>query len=195
MPYLPPRTINDTGLPTAYTPNKDLALNSKLLIELWRKFYPTIAYHMIDLSIKKAVDDVAGDLPHTIIDDLYGEAIPQTAEHRGWHQPHAQDDAGDALDATIGKKYKPAINVNAQVQIASRNRELGDFGIKDDKDIQVTIPTPLLDILKITVRIGDIIDFDGEEFEVTDWSRESYWKNTNVFLQIEIAGKRREIGS
>lgn len=195
MPYLPPRTINDTGLPTAYSPNKDLAVVSALLIEQWKRFYPKISYKMIDLSVKKAVDDVAGDLPRTIVDDLYGEAIPQTAEHRGWHQPHAHDAAGDALDATVGKKYKTAILVNSKVEIASRDRQLGDFGIKDDKDIQIDIPTPLLDVLGIIIRIGDIIEWDGEEFEITDWSREYYWKNTNVFLNITAAGKRREIGS
>ena len=195
MPYLPPRVINDTGLPTAYSPHKDLAVVALLLIEQWRKFYPLVAYRMIDLSIKKAVNDVAGDLPHTIVDDLYGEAIPQTAEHRGWHQPHAQDAAGDDLDATAGRKYKTAINVNSRVEIASRNRDLGDFGIKDDKDMQFSIPTPLLDLLGITIRIGDIVEWDGEEFEITDWSREYYWKNTNVFLHIVAAGKRREIGS
>lgn len=196
MPYLPPRVMNDTMLPSAYSPYKDLQVTSRLLIEQWQLFYPTISYRMLDLDVEKAENEVAGDLPHTTVDDLWGEDIPQSEVlDKKWSQPHSQTPEGDELDAAEGKKYHEAISVNAKIERAETRHELGNFGINDERDLSFAIPTPLLDSLGIIVRIGDIFEWDGEEYEVVEWTKEYYWKNTNVYLHIIGYAKRREIGS
>jgi len=196
MPYLPPDVLNDTILPSAYSPYKDLKVVADLLKEEWKLFYPTISYQMIDLDIKKAENDVSGDLPHTTIDDLWGEDVPQSNTlDKKWYQPHAQTPEGDELDAAEGKKYKEAVAVQSKIERASVTHELGNFGINDERDISFAIPTPLLDEVGIVVRIGDIFKWDGEIYEVVEWNKEYYWKNTNVFLSIVGYAKRREIGS
>lgn len=196
MAYLPISPVNDAVFPTAYSPYKDLKLHIRLLIEQWERFYPKITYYMYDLVNKGAVDNLSGDIPSTVVDDLWGEAVPQSAlVGRKWVQPHEQTPEGDALDATAASKYMDPILVNAKVEIVEKRRDLGAFGINLERDLAVAIPTAILDKCGITVKIKDYFIWDGTKYEVVDYVEDNYWKNTNVYLFIVIYAKRMSMGS
>ena len=198
MSYLPPRVIDDTIFPTANNPYKDLAVHASLLIELWEKQYPLITYYMLDLDIEKASSDLSGKRPHTVVDDLYGESIPTSDQvSNTWQQPHERSPEGDELDATIHNKYKEPVEINAKIEVVRKDRTLREMGISDERDLEFDIPTPLLDKKGITVKIGDLIEWDGERFEVTEVSRTEMfrWGNTNYYMHLSIYANREELGS
>ena len=196
MPYLPPSVINDTVFPTASNPYKDIIVASRTLIEVWERYYPIVVYRMIDLDVRKAVDEISGNPPHTIVDDLTGEDIPYSmAVGGGYHQPHAHDPVGDALDATVTTKFKDSINVNMQISIVSTDKTLTEFGRKQGRDVQIVVPTPLLDKVGIEISIKDEFTWNGHVYEIVNWSEDYLWKNTNYFMHINAYAMRKEIGS
>jgi len=197
MSYLPPRVINDTLLPTANNPYKDLKVTCSLLVEQWRRFYPVIKYKMIKVDLQEAVNDAVGRVPYTKVDDLYGESVPDSSIlSNDWHQPHAQDPEGEELDATQHTKYEDAIDVNIRVEVVSDEKVIGTVStINDERDLVLYIPTSLLDLVGITISAGDVFEWDGDNYEVVAHNFEQRWKNTNYYLFIRFYAKRQEIGS
>ena len=197
MPYIDPTdVVNDTLMPTAFTPYKDLLLECKLLKEQWKRYYPIVPYYMIKLINKQAVDDLAGDMPNTVVDDMWGEAVPQSALlKREWHQPHGNTPEADILDATTATKYHDRILVNARVEIVDKKRELGAFGMNMERDLSLVIPTALLDEVGLVIANGDYFIWNKTKYEIVDYEPAQLWKNTDVFLFITCYAKRMELGS
>lgn len=197
MGYLPPRVINDTVLPTANNPYKDLKVTVGLLKEQWKRFYPLVQYKMIKVDLQEAVDDGVGRTPYTKVDDLYGESVPDSGlVDNEWHQPHAQDPEGDVLDATEHTRYHAEIGVNTQIDVTTDPKNIGTVStINDERDLTLVIPTALLDEVGVTISAGDVFEWDGDTYEVTNHNFEQRWKNTNYYLFIRFFAKRQEIGS
>jgi hypothetical protein len=192
--YLPPNPTEATSFPIAY--GKDIALAIRMIEEKWTRHFPELAYY----QLKKATDPASpdpdsptGEAGNTIFDPVWGEAIP-AAMSSEWQQPHAND----IPDAPRPELYADPVNLHLRVFREARDMDLKRWGFDKVRDLLIASPLSLLDKVEpdgVTVRVGDYFIWDGDEYEVMQYSRDGYWKNTNVRLYIVMNCKTRRKGS
>lgn len=200
MPYIQPSVIHDAG----FTPwqSESLKTACELLIEKWEMFYPVFSYLMIAhdaaIPVDKGESMAVGQPPTTVVDPLYGEAIPIHDLGAGqWEaiQPHGTSAAALATDAPIRKKHKPAVPLNVHVLRNEQNPELKLEGANPSREYTITIPTPLLDKYGVVVRPGDRIVLGVNQIELKEVRMVGFWKWTNIPLYIKAEAASEAIGS
>ena len=73
--------------------------------------------------------------------------------------------------------------------------DLKRYGFDKFRDLLAFSPLSLLDKLSLTVEVGDYFVWDGDEYEVLQYSRDGYWKNSNVRLYLVMNCENRRQGS
>ncbi len=130
---------------------------------------------MFPLVQVKLVDRVK-----TKLDTLRGEPKPIWGP-RGRRRP-----------AEKGKRFQAPIEIRAYVEHNPRNAILLKYGFDFPRDVVFTFLDFVLDERDIKLRAGDLVQFEGEEFELTDVrdSTESYWLNTEFNFYAVAPGQR-----
>jgi len=187
---------NNTLFPRGDT--KDFATYCNLLREKWRRLYPLLKYYQLDYNptvTSKVDENIKGEAPGTVFDRLYGEAVPAKESQEGFIQPHSTSEKALNVDATEGKKWKEVIGIHAFPLVNATDQQLQQYGISEMKDLVFWFTTPLLDDIEVTIRIGDVIDWDGELFEIVQYFTQGRWKRTNMSLFVFANTKRIKRGS
>lgn len=200
MPYIQPSVIHDAG----FTPwqSESLTTACELLIEKWELFYPRFDYLMIAYEAAVPVDKgeslAVGQPPNTIVDPLYGEAIPVHDLGGGqWEaiQPHGTSMAAMETDAPVRKKYKPAIPLHVHLFRNEQNPELKLEGANPSREFTLTVPTALLDRYGVVIRPGDRMIVGANQIEMKEVRMVGYWKWTNIPLYIKMEASLEARGS
>lgn len=200
MPYIQPSVIHDAG----FTPwqSESIKTACDILIEKWELMYPQFDYLMIDYEATLPVDKgetlATGVSPATIVDPLYGEAIPVRDLGGGqWEttQPHGTSAAALATDATVRKKYKPAVPLFMHVKRNEQNPELKLEGANPSRDFTLTVPTPLLDKYGVVIKPGDRMRMGVVQMEMKEVRLVGYWKWTNIPLYVRMEASLEAVGS
>jgi hypothetical protein len=192
MPYIQPIVTHDAR----FTPQQadDLKTACDLLIEKWELFYPQFDYLMIDYVATVPADNggetlVTGVRPGTVVDPLYGEAIPTRDLGGGqWEttQPHGTSVAAMATDAPVRKRHLPAVPLHVHVRRNEQNPELRLEGANPSRDFTLTVPTPVLDKHGVVVKPGDRMQLGINLIEVKEARMVGYWKHTNIPLYVRM---------
>lgn len=191
MPYIQPDVIHDAG----FTPwqSESLRTACDLLIEKWETFYPQYDYFMLDyvptVPVDKGESTASGSTPGTIVDPLYGEAIPVHDLGGGqWEaiQPHGSTTPAMETDAPSRKKHKTAVPLFIHLLRNEQNPELKLEGANTSREFTLTVPTPLLDKYGVVIRSGDRIAVGVNLIEVKEVRMVGYWKWTNIPLYIKM---------
>lgn len=194
MPYLPEDVTDETVFPKGY--NKDFLQQMRLVNEKWRRFYPLLPYECLlkeTLPIGQAANEPAGVTPNTVFDPLWGEAVddevlPGAGEYL---QPHLSGTA----DATVLGRFATSVEIHGQIRREAKERELKRLGFDEIRDILVVFPTTLLDIAGITIQQGDRFTWDNDRYQVLQFKRVGYWKNTNLRAYISCNCEHERRGS
>ena len=104
---------------------------------------------------------------------------------------------GRKRPADKGARFKPPITYPAYVDHQPRQSVLIKYGIDHPRDAAFTFLDFVLAEDKVSVEIGDLIEFQGEEFEVKDVyaQTEAYWVNTEFkFYLLATADRYRPEG-
>ena len=126
------------------------------------------------VSIKK-LDRVKTDL-----DTLRGE--PKRVRAKG----------GRFRPADKARRFKPPVLCRAYVDHQPRQTILLKYGIDNPRDVIFTFLDFVLEELNVSINVGDLVTFEGEDFELTDVRQptESYWLNTEFKFYIVGAAQR-----
>lgn len=187
MPYID--LDNDTFWPSGS--DKDLEFLIALIEEKYHRFYPEIKYFRIDYhpTSNDGKEGMAGDPPGTAVDPLYGEAVPSSAVHDGWHQPHSEDNDDNPREL---KKYLDPILIYADIHDVKTDISEGFKGSDRMRKIQVILASSLLDAESITVKPGDYLEWDGYAWDVLEIQKARRFKRTDIYLyQVLNAVRRR----
>jgi hypothetical protein len=191
MAYLPPNPTEETAFPVSY--GKDIALAIRMIEEKWQRHFPPLDYYPLLKAVTPAEpneDSPVGETGTTVYDPIWGEAIPESMA-TGWEQPHA-----DALpNAPRPELHGSALQVHLRIQREARDMDLKRYGFDKFRDLLAFSPLSLLDKLSLTVEVGDYFVWDGDEYEVLQYSRDGYWKNSNVRLYLVMNCENRRQGS
>lgn len=102
---------------------------------------------------------------------------------------------------TAQRRYMPAIKVRAYIDTNVSENQLTKWGLDSHRDVAITFLSSELADLEIlennkTFLIGDLIEYDGEYYEISDMVRagESYWANTNIPFYITCTALRYRKG-
>ena len=192
MSYLPPNPTEATTFPVAY--GKDISLAIRMIEEKWTRHFPLLDYYPLLKATDPASpneDSPTGEQPgNTVFDPIWGEAIP-AAMATSWEQPHAND----IPDAPRPELLGTAIPLRMRVFREARDMDLKRWGFDKVRDLLAAVPLSLLDTNGITCQPGDYFTWDGDDYEVMQYSRDGYWKNTNVRLYIVLNCETRRKGS
>lgn len=200
MPYILPSVIHDAS----FTPwqSDDVATACSLLVEKWETFYPEVDYFMIDYTPTVPVDKgeslATGERPATIVDPLYGEAVPVRDLGAGaWEiiQPHGSSSEAMEVDAPSRKRHKDPLRIHVHVARAEPNPELTLEGTNTAREFTLTIPTALLDVHGIVVKSGDRIRWGVNLLELKEVKIRGYWKWTNIPLYVVAEASIEATGS
>jgi len=198
VPYLPNLTTEQT---TAFSRNADdLRTHLRILEERWRRFYPVLPWYQLLFLPTAPVQAATSEAPvvglntGTLVDDLYGEAVPQKTTGV-YQQPHLTPVVNDS--APERKKHANPVSIHGFVRREETENELNQFGEDASRIVTVTLLTSLCDARGITVNPGDEFDYSGQRWEVRS-SRipeRGRWKMTNIPLFIECRCMTKRVGS
>jgi hypothetical protein len=188
MTYVPRDIVHDTQYPRALT--KDFATQSRLIEELYRRKYPALQYHPLNIAPTAAnIPNLAGETGATKYDPLYREAMDPTLTT--WQQPHLDP----ALAAANPEQHHPAVTLHMRVQRVSRDLDMHKEGVLGTRLVDVFIPVSLLDAQGITCVPSDYIEWNGHSYWVITPDNFGYWKNTNLHFYVKLSCESRAVGS
>jgi hypothetical protein len=201
MTYLPPqleRPVTGDTLERPQASQLDFRLHVRMIRERWDRFYPLLPYRVLLLSPTPAppreenADPIVGAPGTTRFDPLWNESIDSSVGET-WAQPHATT----TTDATAMRadRFAPPVNVHARVTRMALDSDLHKYGFDRVRDLLVTIPTTYLDEFGITVKAGDVLVWDGDEYTVVQETALGFFYNTSVRLYVHCNCEHRRTGS
>lgn len=201
MPYLPPqlnRVISGDTLQLPQTSQLDFQMQVSVIRERFLRFHPLIPYRVLKLAPtpqperEANADPIVGVPGTTRYDPLWKESVDARVGD-SWAQPHAST----TLDATAvaADLFEPAVNIPSRVTRTALDSELHKYGFDRVRDLLVTIPTVFLDELGITVKAGDVVEWDGDEYTILQETAQGFWYNTSVRLYVVCNCEHRRKGS
>ena len=199
MPYLPVDPLNQTTFPKPW--GKDLSVAISLIEERYRRHYTNIQWHSLKIDITEVsgaettsedLDVAVGSAGTTKIDPLYGEAIDPD-DSGNWQQPHLSGDtAAAAVDVDL---FDDPVELFMRVQRETIDLDLKLYGFDRVRDLLCYVPLSFFDKFGLTVHAGDYFVWDGDPYDVLQFDRVGYWKNTNLRLYMLINAEHRRHGS
>jgi hypothetical protein len=145
----------------------DLAQQKLWQEEMFGQMFPLVSVKLLDRS-------------KTQIDNLRGEP-KKTWGPRGRKRP-----------ADKARRYKPPVLCRAYVDHQPRQTILLRYGFDRKRDVVFTFLDHVLERDGVDLRTGDLVSFEGEEFEIQSTRRatESYWINTEFKFYVVASGSR-----
>lgn len=195
MTYLPELRIYAGDGPSVPAPNgEDLRTAVGMLEERWSNF-PLIEYtQLIKATTPVAsTEQMSGETGTTQHDTLWGESVP-TAVKASWEQPHQNPDPAKR-HAAEPSLYHPPVRVRARVHRTAREDFLKKVGFDRIRTLLLTIPASLLDAVGVTCGAGDRFTWDGELYEVLQWSPMGWFHTSNVKLMIVLNAEHARRGA
>lgn len=198
MPYIPESITMPTVFPREYSADVQHAI--AIIEERWRRFFPQVNYYCLNNKVTNVpvtasgdidTESVSGEAGGTAFDPVWGEAVDNLAITGGWKQPHLSGDRR----AVNPEKFMAPERIHAQVRREAKDKELKKLGFDEVRDLLLTIPLSLLDERGIVVSIGDRFIWDNDLFEVLQFEKTGYWKNTNLRLYMVLNCKHYHPGS
>jgi len=112
------------------------------------------------------------NLQTTEIDDFYGET-------------------------EVGARKYDDTTLHLIVDFTPEEQTFEKYGIDEKRGLLFTACRPLLEDSGVRPKIGDVIMFDGEPFEVYTVTRkpESYFAHSNYFFELILAADRPTVGN
>ena len=197
MPYLPTPPYNDTHFPTGSDVDR-LTTAVGMIREKWSRFYPLVAYEQIKFqqTVAPAEGFLAGITGETIIDNLYGEAVPRNNVDQEWIQPHDQTITPPLAGNDDTVIYHDPIDVYMFVDADNEDLVLNKTGLTLKRVLNVTFATPNLDDAGVTVQVGDRFTWNNTKWIINGWKRsEKFWKYTDTYLYVRAQCDRWKVGS
>lgn len=178
----------------------DLRVHLRLLEERWRLFYPVIPWYQILFLPTSPAQPPTSEAPvvglntGTLVDDLYGEAVPQKSTGV-YQQPHTTPTMFDS--APERRKHANPVSLNVFVRREETENELTPFGEDASRILVATLLTSLCDARGVTVNVGDEFEYGGQRWEVNSARvpERARWKTTNIPLFIECKCFTKRVGS
>ena len=192
MTLVTPRTDSPTVMPSAHT--SDLVHAIRQIEDMWTKSYPKVSY----MSLLKAVTAVSdtntlsGEAGTTQFDPLWGESVP-AGMGSNWKQPHAN--ANPEALAASPDLFAPAVEIHARIQRTARDDLLKKVGFDRVRSLLLTIPSSMCDALNLNPKAGDRFVWDGEHYQVLQYSPMGWWMNTNTKLYVVLNCAHEHRGS
>lgn len=99
---------------------------------------------------------------------------------------------GRKRPAETSKRFLPPAQCRAYIAHSPRQAILLRYGIDKPRDVVFTFLDFVLTEDGIDISAGDVVVFEGEDFELTDVNRptDSYWLNTEFKFYAVAAGQR-----
>jgi hypothetical protein len=174
---------------------KDLQSQIRLIEEQYRRFYPLIQYSCLKKAVTPSAPTLTGDrlvvgkAGTTKFDPVWGESVDSAAVE--WSQPHATAGTVPAADVEL---YHTPVPINARVQRINKETQLKKYGFDKVRDLTLFIPLSLLDRAAITVKNGDLFDWNAHSYTVIEQNTNGYWKNTDLSLYMVMNCEQRRRG-
>lgn len=220
MSYIPKRTPHGTVFPLVN--GVDFYTAVGFIKEKWIRLYPHILYEPIASApgivtykpveasavphtrpqypdnIPPYTNDVSAVPNQTVVDDLYGESLPQTistdpldptktvGDVGAWKQPQG-DHQNNSANTPV---FVGSFWINAHVKMMPWDMSLSRKAIDEVRELYVAIPTVILDeavdvtatITGIRCQIGDRFTWSNSQYEVCEVRRAGYWKKCDIYL-------------
>ncbi len=194
MPYLPSLDAEQTVFPK--TGGKDLAMQIRMIEDLYRSQYPATSYWQLKKSTTPmtvtATKDrtIVGAAGTTKFDPIWGEKVdPNMVE---WTQGHASDGSIKTAETAL---FYPPLQVHSRRQRISKDTELKKYGFDKVRELLIFIPCSILDSQGITVTVGDKFIWNRGTYKVEECNLNGYWKNSDVALYVVINADNYRVGS
>jgi hypothetical protein len=88
------------------------------------------------------------------------------------------------------KTFQPAVQIHAQVNADPPQQLQKKFGLDEERDVVFIMCSFLMEEQDVLPFPGDLIDFDGHNYEVQAFHRRDYWFNTNIPFYVSIECNR-----
>ena len=190
MSYLPQDPLVATTWPEAW--GKDIAMAIRMISEKWARHFPKLPYYQLKKATTPSTDPnvPTGEAGMTLFDPVWGEHVPDDMATE-WKQPH-----GDATaQAAEVEKFENAVEIHIRLQRESLKETLEKYGIDEVRDVIAFVPLSRLDAAGVVVKRGDYFTWDGDPYEVHEYDRVGYWKNSNVRIYMLMNCSHRRKGS
>lgn len=178
-----PRTESPTVMPNPF--GADYLNHVRQVEDMWTTSYPKINYMPLLKAVTEVpnVDTLSGETGTTKFDPLWGEAVPETLGTQ-WSQPH--NNPNPLVRAADPSIYGPPVSIHARVQRTAREDLLKKVGFDRVRSLLVTIPGSMCDKVGLNPKAGDRFTWDGELYQVLQYSPMGWWMNTNTKLYVVL---------
>lgn len=179
----------DAQFPTRET--KDLQTLLRMLKEKYCRRFPMVYYKSILLPQEAASGAITTDKTKTVVDDLYGESVPQDLAD-GFQQPHTNV----AIDATDTEKFENPLEVNVKIEFVPETKEIGSARVIDRKSV---IEYVFLNVqfaeLNAVIKPGDKFIWKDASYKVDTWNLAGRYAETDYFIYSRVRASTSQIGS